>query len=125
MTMQNIADAIQLLTANGYKVQKRFNTQDRDLVAKLRLGGKSLEQIAEQVGIHSSVVCRYLAQSGLTDNSAIPWTDERLELLRALRRSGVPSKAIAQRLGVTSNAINLKCSKEGIVSGKRKRTRQC
>jgi transposase len=42
----------------------------------------------------------------------IKWTPEMEAIAVGMKRAGIPAKAIAQRLGVSSNSVNLKTSRK-------------
>jgi len=83
--------------------------RNREIVARVAAGA-TLQQVADAYGLTKQMI-GYINKRA-TGRPLAPhrpaWPDSRVRALRALWRKGLPSAAIAQRLGVSKSAVAAK-----------------
>jgi GcrA cell cycle regulator len=77
----------------------------------------SVKQLCNEFGTSARVVDRWARKLGLGRKGLPPavWTEERFQTALSLWKDGVPGSRIAEKLGLTRNAVLGKLSREGFM----------
>lgn len=99
------------------QVQKRLTPEETDKLILEYQSGKTLVELGEEFGCHSTTASRILAQNGIEKP---PRTDDRAEEIIRSHQAGKSVRAIAKEIGADHATISRILKEHGIAVNKRR-----
>jgi DNA-binding CsgD family transcriptional regulator len=98
-----------------------YSARNRKIVARVAAGA-TLQEVADEYGLTKQMISYVHRRT--TGRLLLPhrpkWPEDRVRTLRVLWRKGLPCAAIAQRLGVSKNAVIGKAHRLGLLPERRR-----